>query len=305
MELALIAFAALFVLIVSGGLLIFYREAMIQRLSSLVSNRTEDVGVLERMGLAQPRASIAAMVQPFERLLPRSPQEVSVTEKRLIRAGYRNASAVKIFYGAKVIVPIVLCGFTAVSGLYDFGGFIMYALAAGLGFLAPDFWLGNRIAARKLALRLGLPDALDLIVICIEAGQSIDQATDRTAEELRISEPAIADELGLVTLEQRAGRPRADAWQHLAERTDVDTIRGLVATLVQADHFGASVAKTLRIHSQTLRTQRRQSVEEKAAQTAVKLVFPLVLFIFPSIFVVTLGPAMITMFEGFDKYLLN
>jgi tight adherence protein C len=169
--------------------------------------------------------------------------------------------------------------------------------------MAPDFWLSNRISARKLKLRLGLPEALDLIVICVEAGLSMDKATMRTAEELRISQPAIADELNLVYLEQRAGRPRGEAWRNLGDRTDVDTIRSLASILIQADKFGTSIGKMLRAHSETLRTRRRQDAEEQAAKTTVKLVFPLVLFIFPSLFVVTLGPSMIIMFEGFSKYL--
>jgi tight adherence protein C len=163
--------------------------------------------------------------------------------------------------------------------------------------------LGNRISARQSRIRRGLPDVLDLMVICIEAGLSLDQAVSRTAEELSLAQPVVCDELAIVVLEQRAGAPRADAWRHLAERTNVDSVRNLVSVLVQAEKFGTSIAKTLRIHSDTLRTQRRQKVEEQAAKTTVKLVFPLVLFIFPSLFLVTLGPAMITIMESFDKYL--
>jgi tight adherence protein C len=302
MGLALLAFAALFVLLVSLGLLLFYREAMVQRLTSLISPHSGESSAFRRFPFAEPGESIGAMVRSFERVIPRSPDEVSVIEKRLIRAGYREASTVKVFYGSKFVVPILLCLLVTATGIYDYGAFFVYGTAVALGFLAPDFWLGNRIAARKLALRLGLPDALDLIVICIEAGLSLDQATLRTASELAVSEPAIADELGLVNLEQRAGKPRAEAWKHLAERTDVDAIRALVATVLHADQFGSSISKALRTHSQTLRTQRRQNVEELAAKTAVKLVFPLVLFIFPSLFVVALGPAMIVILESFPKY---
>jgi tight adherence protein C len=154
-----------------------------------------------------------------------------------------------------------------------------------------------------MKLRLGLPEALDLIVICVEAGLSMDKATMRTSEELRISQPEIADELNLVFLEQRAGRPRAEAWKHIEERTGVDTICSLASIVIQADKFGTSIGKTLRAHSETLRTRRRQEAEEAAARTTVKLVFPLVLFIFPSLFVVTLGPSIITMMEGFAKFL--
>jgi tight adherence protein C len=147
-----------------------------------------------------------------------------------------------------------------------------------------------------------MPDVLDLLIICIEAGLSMDQATARTSEELRLAQPAICDELGIVVLEQRAGRARSDAWKQFADRTYVDSVRNLVSVLVQSEQLGTSVAKTLRIHSDTLRIQRRQRVEEQAAKTTIKLVFPLVLFIFPSLFLVTLGPALIIMSESFQKY---
>ncbi|HTU51105.1 MAG TPA: type II secretion system F family protein, partial [Acidobacteriaceae bacterium] len=227
---------------------------------------------------------------------------VSVAQQRLIRAGYRRDSALKNFYGAKVVIPLVLCLLVTVTGVVHYSPFFIYLLAAGLGFLAPDFWLGHQIAKRQAAIRRGLPDVLDLLVICIEAGQSLDQATMRTAEELRLAQPAITDELGVVVLEQRAGRPRSDAWRNFADRTGVDSVRNLVSVLVQSEQFGTSAAKTLRIHSDTLRTQRRQKVEEQAAKTTVKLVFPLVFFIFPALFLVTLGPAIIIITESFAKY---
>jgi tight adherence protein C len=189
------------------------------------------------------------------------------------------------------------------SGLANNNPFFVYAIALGLGFLAPDFWLGRRISTRQASIRRGLPDVLDLLVICIEAGLSMDQATSRTAEELALAHPAVCDELGIVVLEQRAGRARSDAWKQFADRTGVDSVRNLVTVLIQSEQLGTSVAKTLRVHSDTLRTQRRQKVEEQAAKTTVKLVFPLVLFIFPSLFLVTLGPAAIIMAESFKRYL--
>ena len=148
-------------------------------------------------------------------------------------------------------------------------------------------------------MRRGLPDVLDLLVICIEAGQSLDQATARTAEELKKAHPDLCDELGVLVLEQRAGRARSDTWKHLAERTAVDSIRNLVSMVIQSEQFGTSMGKTLRVHADSLRTQRVQAVEEQAAKTSVKLVFPLVFFIFPALFLVTLGPAVILMMESF------
>ena len=232
----------------------------------------------------------------------RTAQEVSVVQKRLIRAGYRRDADVNIFYAAKVLSPLALTFLATVTGMYTLGPFFIYALTVGLGFLAPDFWLGNRIKNRQRRIRLGLPEALDLMVICSEAGLSLDQSTLRVSQELKHSQPQISDEFGLTMLEQRAGKPRDESLKALADRTDIDVIRTLVNTLVQADTFGTSVSKTLRIYSDTMRTQRRQNAEEQAAKTTVKLVFPLVFFIFPSLFVVALGPAMILMLEGFAQY---
>jgi tight adherence protein C len=300
MALALFAFIAVFLSMSSLGILLFYRQKVLLRLSQVVS-RAGDAGILK--SIAAPGSRIEKLVKPFQKVLPRSPAEVSTVQKRLTRAGYREKPYLNIFYSSKVLVPSLLCVIATVTQLYSYAPLFVYALAGGLGFLAPDLWLSNRISVRQTKLRLGLPEALDLIVICVEAGLSMDKATMRTAEELQISQPEIADELNLVYLEQRAGRPRAEAWKHVGERTDVESIRSLASILIQADKFGTSIGKTLRAHSETLRTRRRQEAEEQAAKTTVKLVFPLVLFIFPSLFVVTIGPSMITMFEGFAEYL--
>jgi tight adherence protein C len=301
MEIAIFAFITAFLLMSSVGFLIFYRQTTLRRLSQVVS-RVEDASLLGAIALP-PGARLERLVKPFQKLVPRNAADVSTVQKRLARAGYREPSYVNIFYSSKVLVPGVLCLVATVTQLYLYSPIFVYAVAAGIGYLAPDFWLNNRVSSRKMKLTLGLPEALDLMVICVEAGLSVDKATMRTAEELRISQPAIADELSLVYLEQRAGRPRAEAWKRIGERTDVDTVRSLASILIQADKFGTSVGKTLRAYSETLRTRRRQDAEEKAAKTTVKLTFPLVLFIFPSLFVVTLGPSMIVMFEGFEKYL--
>jgi tight adherence protein C len=304
MGLVLVAFLAAFLLIASVGLLLFYREAMLQRLATVLA---PDTGAPKNRMLrflqAPSFSSVESVMAPFQKVLPRSPEEVSVVQKRMIRAGYRNDSNVNIFYACKVLVPLLASIVVTATGAYHYGAFFMYALAISLGFLAPDFWLSNRIKARQLDIRLALPQALDLMVICVEAGLSVDQAVVRVADEIRLTAPKLSDELSLVNLEQRAGRPRADCWRNLAERTDVPSVRSLVSILIQADQFGTSVSKTLRVHSETLRTQRRQQAEEQAAKTTVKLVFPLVFFIFPSIFLVALGPSMIIMLEGFKKFL--
>jgi len=302
MGFAIVTFGVIFLLIASGGLLLFYREAMLQRLSQVVSPREKQTRDL-RTTLRMTGSSLGGVVGQLERVLPRSQSEASVVQQRLIRAGYRKDSASKLFYGAKVLTPLLFASIVFATGIGHESPLFMLAGTLGLGFLLPDFWLGRRITTRQGKIRRGLPDVLDMLVICIEAGLSLDQATSRTAEELRFARPELADELGILVLEQHAGRPRADAWRQFAERTGVDNVRNLASVLVQSEQLGTSVAKTLRVHSDTLRVHRRQKVEEAAAKTTVKLVFPLVLCIFPSLFLVTLGPALIIMSESFKKYL--
>jgi len=304
MGLALITFIGIFALILAGGMLAASRVDLTSRLAAAIAPHSIADSWLSRLRPGRAKESIQAVVQPFDRVLPKSPQEVSVAQKRLIRAGYREDAHLRILYGSKVLVPIALALFVFISGVSEiFSPFIAYAMALGLGYLVPDFWLGRQIAKRQTAIRLGLPDFLDLLVVCIEAGLSMDQAMARTTKELGTAQPEISDEMGLVLLEQRAGRPRVDAWRNLAERVDIDVVKSLVGAIIQADQFGTSIAKTLRIYSEGLRTKRRQDVEEKAAKTAVKLVFPLVFFIFPALFIVTLGPSILVMADAVEKYL--
>ncbi len=296
MLIPIFAFIGVFVLIVSGGLLLFYREEMLQRISDAINPQPKQKSLLT--AIQQTGLSIGGVIEHFENVLPKSQAEVSIVLQRLQRAGFRDESAVKIFYGTKVLVPVLL-SILAWAFVINYTGPFIFLLTVALGFLVPDFWLGRRITTRQSKLRRGLPDVLDLLVICIEAGLSLDQATARTAEELKNAQPELCDELYIVVLEQRAGRPRGDAWKHMSERTDVDAVRNLVSMLIQAEQFGTSIAKTLRVHSDTLRTQRVQAVEEAAAKTTIKLTFPLVLFIFPSLFVVVLAPAFLSIMESF------
>jgi len=297
---AVVSFIIAFLLIGSLGLLIFYRDKIQDRISSALYPRTNKKTLSST--IEETRHVIGGVVEHFEKVLPRSQQESSVVQQRLVRAGFRGDGVAKMFYGAKVITPLFLVALVLVTGIARFSPFFVYAVALGGGFLAPDFWLGRKISNRQSAIRRGLPDVLDLLVICVEAGLSLDQATARTAEEMHRAQPELSDELGIVALEQRAGRARSDAWKHLAERTDVDVVRNLVSMLVQAEQFGTSIGKTLRVHSDTLRTKRIQEIEEKAAKLSVKLLFPLVLFIFPSLFLVVLGPAVLVMADSFKTF---
>jgi len=306
MDLVLLTFVAVFLLITSGVLLVMYRRELRARLASVMMPQSEASESAMQSILADAGPTqIESFIDPFQRVLPRSPEEVGVIQKRLMWAGLRKDAHLKIFYGAKVILPVALVVLVSVTRAYQYGPFFVYAMAVALGFLLPDFWLGWRIDKRQDDIRLALPEALDLLVICIEAGLGLDQAVIRVADEIKLSQPLLSEELNTVNLEQRAGRPRAEAWKNLAGRTDVDSVRALVSMLIQADTFGTSIAQSLRVHSDGLRTQRRQQAEEQAAKTTVKLVFPLVLFIFPSLFVVTLGPSLITISDMFKKYLIK
>jgi tight adherence protein C len=306
MSLALITFISIFLLTGTGILLASYRISVASRLRRAAAGYPsqdrydEDGHEQDRRRLRTQR--LAEALDPVQKLVPKSPIEVSVARKRLMLAGYRQNGHLALLYAAKVIVPIVLVVLSTTTGLYHKGPFFVYASAIALGFLAPDFWLGWQIRKRQLELRLSLPEALDLLTVCVEAGLGLDQAIVRVSDEMRHSRPEIAEELAMINLEQRAGKTRPEALHNLAERTDVDSIRALAAMLIQTDQFGTSVAESLRVHAESLRTQRRQEVEEQAAKTTVKLIFPLVFCIFPSLFVVTLAPAFLKIMEAFEAY---
>ena len=223
---------------------------------------------------------------------PRSTKEVGKLQQRLVIAGYRNNEALVIFFGIRLACALV--GFAVMMSSVMTKPNLPVALAAcGLGYLLPSMALGRMAKKRQHRIRLGLADALDLLVVSVEAGLGLDQAIQRVGEELHFAHPDLAFELRMINLELRAGKARVEALRNLASRTAVDDIESLVALLVQTDKFGTSVAQSLRIHSETVRTKRRQRAEEAAAKTGVKMVFPLVFCIFPAIWVVTIGPAAI------------
>lgn len=233
------------------------------------------------------------------KLLPSS-KDMSSTKLMLVRAGYRRPEALMALRGAKVLLPIIFLVVAYFSGLTQSGNAtLIYILALVAGFLLPDMWLSRRVRKRQTILRKALPDALDLLVVCIEAGLGLDQAFMRVSQELRITHPELCGELDLVNAQIRIGRTRIEAMRELASRTGVDDIKALVAMLIQTDRFGTSVSQSLRVHADDMRMKRRQRAEEAAAKTPVKMVPPLVFFIFPALFVVILGPAIITIFRQF------
>jgi tight adherence protein C len=221
--------------------------------------------------------------------------------KRLALAGHRQPSNVDTFYAAKVggvLLGALIAGFL----LRGSNILLWFFVLAALGFFAPDIWLERAISQRRDRIRYGLPDALDLLVICMEAGLGMDQALLRVGQELRITHPELSDEFLLINLEQRAGKPRIEAWRAMADRTQLEIVRSFLNMLIQTERFGTPLSKSLGFFADALRTKRRQQAEELAAKTTIKLVFPLALFIFPSMFIVLLGPAVISIMESFKHF---
>ncbi len=244
-----------------------------------------------------PSLVFQKLVQKLGNVLPSSPREVGIVRRRLIRAGFRGETALKVLYGSKVffgaLLPIVVGFAIANSNMDPTYKFLTVLGAAAAGFFGPNEYVQLRAKKRQKEIRKALPNALDLMVVCVESGLGLDQAVVQVASELEKSHPEIAEEFGLVNLELKAGKRRPDALRNLAERTNVDDLKKLVAVLIQADRFGTGIAQSLRAHSEYMRVQARQIAEEKAAKLGVKLVFPIFFCILPSLFVVTVGPVIV------------
>jgi len=261
--------------------------------SSLLGARLRALGWQKAEPVERPalKERLEQALDPLSKAIPLSPSDVSRTRRWLIQAGYRDPRHLTIYVGSRLA-----CAFVALVVVLATSGVsspILLMSVTAFGFFLPRFVLKRKIQQRQQRIKLGLPDALDLTVICVEAGLALDQAMMRVGQDLHHAHPELSDEFHLVNLEMRAGKPRAEALRNLVERTGVDDIRSLVGTLIQTDRFGTSVAQALRVHSDSLRTERRQRAEEQAAKTTIKMVIPLVLFVLPSIIFVTLGPAVI------------
>jgi tight adherence protein C len=234
-----------------------------------------------------------SLFKPLGKLLRRSPENLSHQSQRLIRAGIRRKDGPVLFHGVQVALIGIFLIVIPMTGYLRQNWLLCLVLSAFLGILLPDLWLTLRIKNRKQHIELSLPDALDLMVVCVEAGLGMDRAMMRISQELQSAHPEIGDELKVFALETNAGKNRADALRDLGSRTDVADVKEWVSILIQSDRFGTSVAQALRTVSDNLRTKRRQRAEERAAKIPVKMIPPLVLFIFPAIFVVVIGPAVI------------
>jgi tight adherence protein C len=236
----------------------------------------------------------------WSRLLPKSVKDMSRLERRLAGAGLHSTTTTVTLAALEILLPLILASTT----LWWFGfrgvtGWAAAAVAGVLGYMLPGLWIDFKTGERRKQIRNGLPDVIDLLIVCLEAGSSLDQAVVKATEELALAYPALAEELRVVTTETRAGKPRLEAFKNLADRTKVEDIRALVAMLVQTDRFGTSVAMALRVMAGEMRTKRRQAAEERAAKVGVKLVFPLVFCLFPALFVVMLGPAVLQFMMAF------
>jgi tight adherence protein C len=265
--------------------------------SSLIGSRLRSLG-FDRTQQPEKTAfkeRLEQALDPLSKALPLSPSEVSRARAWLIQAGYREPRHLSMYVGSRVLLGLL--GMALVGVITGFNSMLLMVSVGALGFFLPRFALKRMIKERQRRITLGLPDALDLTVICVEAGLALDQALMRVGEDLNHAHPDLSAEFHMVNLEMRAGKPRVEALHNLAARTGVNDIRALVGTLVQTDRFGTSIAQALRVHSDSLRTERRQRAEEQAAKTTIKMVIPLVLFILPSIIFVTLGPAIIQLYR--------
>ncbi|MBV8052713.1 MAG: type II secretion system F family protein [Acidobacteriaceae bacterium] len=287
------ALALTIIIFLTIAAVVFSFGAAVYAPSSLLGARLRALGWERAEPVEKPalKERLEQALDPLSKAIPLSPSDVSRTRRWLIQAGYREPRHMSIYVGSRMACAFVaLVGVLATSGLES--PLLLVSLTA-FGFFLPRFALKRKIQARQQRIKLALPDALDLTVICVEAGLALDQALMRVGQDLHHAHPDLSEEFHFVNLEMRAGKPRAEALRNLVERTGVDDIRSLVGTLIQTDRFGTSVAQALRVHSDSLRTERRQRAEEQAAKTTIKMVSPLVLFVLPSIIFVTLGPAVI------------
>jgi tight adherence protein C len=267
-----------------------------RRLVDVVGTRVPTQATIESVLLEQP----SRLANRLRSWVPKSPADMNRLQRLLATAGYLGPWP-PILYGLSQIATAIVLALLVFSILSGPQRLVFTALAGIIGYFLPSLWLGRAIARRKKAIQDGLPDAIDLMIVCIESGSGIDQAIAKVSEELGLAHPDLARELDMISAEIRAGKARLEAFKNFADRTKVDDVRSLVAMLVQTDRFGTSVGQALRTHADTSRTKRRQRAEEKAAKLAVKLLFPLVFFLFPAFYTVVLGPAAIQIIRTFAE----
>jgi tight adherence protein C len=255
----------------------------------------------QRRRRRKQRQRLESVLRQIGERIERGQDETDHMRKRLVQAGFWDPDVVRYYLGARVLLAamfgggVLLAG--GVFGVRLAGLLFVGSWLAALGWIAPQWYVARRKTRRWLEVQMALPDMVDLLIACVEAGMGLNQALSRVAEEVRHMSPALSAELAMVNLEIRAGTPRSEALSKLGDRSELEDMRSLVTMLAQADRYGTSIAQSLRVHVDALRTKRRQAAEEAAAKTTIKLVFPLVFFIFPALFVVILTPAVIQVIE--------
>jgi tight adherence protein C len=293
----LIFLVALLLILVAGVITAFgyfYYVKPARMLDQLAASSS--VNAFGETRRAERSATIAKLLGPLGNLLPVSAQDASVLRQDLLAAGIRDANAVHMVYGAKLLLSaVLLAAALAVRGHLDnpLLRVVLPVAGGGIGYLLPGFVIGSMVKRRNEQIRLALPDVLDLLVICTEAGCGLDQAIVNVSRELKYVHPAISDELALVNMEIMAGKSRSEALRNFARRVGEEELKKIVAILIQTDRFGTSVADALRTQSDYLRIRRRQEAEERAGKVGVKLVFPIFFFCLPSLLVVTAGPGIL------------
>jgi len=310
-----ILLALIFVLVVGAFLALALvagrRRSHVDRLGGFHAQRPDSAArvVLKERKERQLQQVLAERVlRPLSRLASVTGTEGKLVE-RLVYAGIRRKGAAEVFLGVKMalalalpaaIASIILWRMHAAGKGLEIGTLLMYCpIGLVLGLMLPNIWLGRKVKQRQERIKFGLPNALDLLVVCIESGLALDAALLRIGRELRESVPELSEELALLNLEMAAGKPREECLRNLGLRTGVEEVKSLTARIIQSSKFGTNLARSLRIHAESLREKRRQEAEERAAKTSVKLLFPLVFFIFPALFVVILGPAAVRVHEKF------
>lgn len=248
--------------------------------------------------------SLTPAIQRLARFIPKSPKEMSRVQKRMAQAGYHGLTPALVYTASELITPVIFGG-TIFLFVHGPAKIALTILAAMIGYVVPGMVLRRQTNQRKKIIQNGLPDALDLFIVCLEAGSALDQAILKTSQDLDVPYPPLAEELRMITTEMRAGKPRLEAFKNFAARCGVDDVRALVSMLVQSDRFGTSIALALRTHAETSRTKRRQRAEERAAKIGVKMVFPLVFCLFPAFSVVTVGPGVVQLMRFFSQQLVK
>jgi tight adherence protein C len=306
--LSFLIFAALLLVIFSLYLLL--KTMGVKR---RIVEKIEKEGALESPGVSTGDAAepAGALKQYFVDLTtrlgqysaPKGEEELTHRKKKLIVAGYRKSNAPIVFYGLKILLAVALPSAVFIALMFlgipvrKMALLILLLTLALVGFYGPDLWVRLATASRQEKITEGFPDALDMMVVCVEAGMGLDQAIKRVSDEMKLNYRIISEEFGQMNMELRAGRSRQDAMRNLGARTDVEDVKSLVTLLIQTDKFGTSIAQALRVHSDSMRTKRRQRAEERAMKLPVKLLFPLILFIFPSLFVAVIGPGAIQIYR--------